>query len=351
MKQLKLKPRVERLGVVLTPNGDATEVEGVLNPASARDRNGSLLLYPRAVAAGNVSRVGLVKVVEGRQRDFQRLGFALEAQAAYEFEGASGHGCEDPRVTYIAVLDLYLMAYTAYGKAGPRIAIASSQDGYTWKRIGLARFPAHLNLSADDKDAAFFPEPVYSPQGVLSIAMYHRPMTHIPPLDDQGIVPAILTSTPSSRQSIRIAYAPLVSVLRSLDNIIDFSESHLVMSPNDDWGKLKLGGGSAPVRIKEGLLSVFHGVDAVRHADGHYTMKYSAGLVVHDAIHPHKLRYRSAVPLFQPETEEELVGTVNNVVFPTALDHRPDLGSRTFDVYYGMADYKIGLLRLTLSRR
>jgi predicted GH43/DUF377 family glycosyl hydrolase len=177
-------------------------------------------------------------------------------------------------------------------------------------------------------------------------------MTHIPMSEGAGgIIESTLAAPAATRQSIRIAYVPLTAVLRDLPRLTNFTESHLVMSPTDDWGRLKLGGGSAPVRIKEGWLSVFHGVDPVPHADGHYTVRYSAGLVVHDALQPHKIRYRSPMPVMQPQTADELSGTVNNVVFPTAVDPRQDLGPRVFDVYYGMADYKIGLARLNLRRR
>ena len=38
---------------------------------------------------------------------------------------------------------------------------------------------------------------------------------------------------------------------------------------------------------------------------------------------------------------------VANVVFPTAIDRRDDLGTPDrFDVYYGMADNRIGVARL-----
>ena len=40
-------------------------------------------------------------------------------------------------------------------------------------------------------------------------------------------------------------------------------------------------------------------------------------------------------------------GTIANVVFPTGIDRRDDLGSPDrFDVYYGMADNRIGVARL-----
>jgi predicted GH43/DUF377 family glycosyl hydrolase len=46
---------------------------------------------------------------------------------------------------------------------------------------------------------------------------------------------------------------------------------------------------------------------------------------------------------------QERRGIIANVVFPTGVDRRDDLGSPDrFDVYYGMADYRIGVARLDL---
>jgi predicted GH43/DUF377 family glycosyl hydrolase len=46
---------------------------------------------------------------------------------------------------------------------------------------------------------------------------------------------------------------------------------------------------------------------------------------------------------------QERHGTVANVVFPTGIDRRDDLGTPDrFDVYYGMADNRIGVVRLDL---
>jgi predicted GH43/DUF377 family glycosyl hydrolase len=48
-----------------------------------------------------------------------------------------------------------------------------------------------------------------------------------------------------------------------------------------------------------------------------------------------------------PQSQQESHGTVANVVFPTGIDRRDDLGSANrFDVYYGMADTRIGVARL-----
>ncbi|HEV2643941.1 MAG TPA: hypothetical protein VGT98_14610, partial [Candidatus Elarobacter sp.] len=171
---------ITRLGVVLSPDDSEAEVEGVLNPGGATARDGTWLLYPRAVARGNVSRVELCDSVRaGDDVRFERRGFALEPQAAYEMRTApGGMGCEDPRVTFVAALDRYVMAYTAFGPDGPRIAVALSQDGRVWERLGLVRFAPGLH-QGDDKDGVFFPEPVVSPAGVRSLALYHRPMLRL----------------------------------------------------------------------------------------------------------------------------------------------------------------------------
>jgi predicted GH43/DUF377 family glycosyl hydrolase len=65
--------------------------------------------------------------------------------------------------------------------------------------------------------------------------------------------------------------------------------------------------------------------------------------------HPHQIRYRSAELVLTPVLPLERNGTVSNVVFPTGIDRRDDLGSPDrFDVYYGMADNRIGVARLEL---
>lgn len=92
-----LRLSCERLGVVMSPDGSPNEIEGVLNPGAARDREGQLLLFPRMVAAGNVSRVGIVRA--DRDGTFERLGVALEPEKEYEQRSMpGGHGCEDARV-------------------------------------------------------------------------------------------------------------------------------------------------------------------------------------------------------------------------------------------------------------
>lgn len=344
----QLEATVTRLGVVLIPDGSPNEAEGVLNPACTRTRDGSLVLYPRVVGAGNTSRVAIARGIErGSEVFFERRGYALEPAAPYEMRPANkgGMGCEDPRVTFIPALDRYVMAYTGFGPQGPRIAVAVSHDGLAWERLGLADFSARGLPNGDDKDGAFFPEPVRSPSGVLSIAFYHRPMLKLSTSNGRAAIPTILHLPPENRESTRIAYVPLGPVLDDIRNILNVTESTLVLAPEGEWGRIKNGGGTPPLRIDEGWFSLFHGVDAMD-TGGRYQMVYSAGIVVHDIDRPHIVLYRSPGPVLRPEGVDEVHGMVNNVVFPTAIDRRAD---RTFDVYYGMADAKIGRARCALA--
>ncbi len=149
----------------MEPDGSPREVEGVLNPGIARDRNGVLLMYPRMVARGNVSRIGLARGVEGKSGpEFERVGVALEAAAPYE-RRAGAHGCEDARVTFVPMLDLYVMTYTAYGEAGPRIALAVSVDGYIWRRLGLADFTSFRIVGETIRMPHSSPSRSYHPRG------------------------------------------------------------------------------------------------------------------------------------------------------------------------------------------
>ena len=94
-----------------------------------------------------------------------------------------------------------------------------------------------------------------------------------------------------------------------------------------------------------GWLIVYHGVsegDSAAHE-----LCYSAGVMVLSKEHPQVIRYRSQDPVLTPSLPQERDGTVANVVFPTGIDRRDDIGSPDrFDVYYGMADQRIGVARL-----
>jgi predicted GH43/DUF377 family glycosyl hydrolase len=245
---------------------------------------------------------------------------------------------EDPRVTYLAALGLYVMTYTAFGPAGPRIAVAVARDLRHWQRSGLVRFaPYHgLDLSTlDNKDALLFPDPVPAPDGRPALALIHRPTFRGAPLGGLR----------ERRPSMWLSYAPLDAI--GADRPVVFGQHHLLAGPQQGWERLKVGGGTPPLRVGHTWLVLYHGVCGRSGAGGapQQGMCYSAGALLLDARDPRRVLARSTQSLLAPAVPEECAGVVPRVVFPTGLDARSD---GMLDVYYGMADSRIGVARLDL---
>ncbi len=317
---------LERLGIVMEPDPtDPREAWGVLNPAAARDPTGELYLFPRLAAEQNYSRIGraLVTFENDIPTGVERRGVALEPRDPWESKGV-----EDPRITHVDGLGLYLMAYTAYGPQGPRIAIAASTDLEQWSRYGLARFGGGLD-SCDNKDAAFFPAVVAGPDGRRSYAMLHRPANE-------------------ERPGIWVSFVAEEDVNRDPRLVVNLTQHQRVAGPEEPWEELKVGAGPPPVRTPAGWLLIYHGVAGRLQpgTDLQPTVRYCAGAMLLDPDEVWRVVDRPRDPLLEPETGEEREGIVPNVVFPTALDER---GGATADVYYGMADSRIGVARLRRS--
>lgn len=330
--------RVERVGVVMQPDpSDPNEAEGVLNPAAGW-ADGELYLLPRLVASGNISRVGLARVVveDGRPVGIERLGVVLQPDRTWE-RGPNNAGVEDPRVTWVPSLGLHVMTYVAYGAAGPRTAVAVSSDLRTWRRLGPVVYRWEEDAEVDlnlhhNKDTLFFPEPVNAPDGEPSFAVLHRPME----------LPS--ASGRDGRESIWISFVPVAEVEKDVRALTVWRGHRFVAGPQFDWEALKIGGGPPPVRVPEGWLLLHHGVtgswDPGRDQQQH--VHYAAGAMILDADEPWRVLRRTSEPLLAPESEEERAGTVPNVVFPTAII---EVDGQPF-VFYGMADSSIGVARL-----
>ncbi len=110
--------KLRRIGILMEPEpGNPQEAEGVLNPAAVRGPDGNLYIFPRLVASGNYSRIGIARVRFNQAGDpagVERLGIALEPEADYELRPDGSGGCEDPRVTFIEPLGRYLMTCNAW---------------------------------------------------------------------------------------------------------------------------------------------------------------------------------------------------------------------------------------------
>ncbi len=343
--------RLTRLGVVMSPDpGEPNEVEGVLNPASGRDRDGRLWLLPRLVAAGNVSRVGLaeIEVIDGIPVGVRREAVVLEPDRGWE-RGTDHSGVEDPRTTWVPDLGVHLMTYVAYGPLGPKPALAVSTDLRVWKRLGPFHFQYQDDLDTDlnlypNKDLVIFPQQVPGPGGRASYAVLHRPMWDLDWISPGGGAPRP-AGVSDDRPGIWISYVPADQVSGDVSQLVNLSGHRLLALPRFPFEALKIGAGPPPIRIPEGWLLIHHGVtgELVSGFDQQQRVHYAAGAMILSADDPGKVIARTSEPLLAPETADERSGIVPNVVFPTAIERVDD---RTF-VFYGMADSKIGVAELT----
>lgn len=339
--------RLQRVAVVMRPEpGNPHEQEGVLNPAAAHSPDGRLLLFPRVVSQGNYSRIAVadVQMLDGVPSGVRRRGIVLQPERSWE-RGFDHGGVEDPRITFVPELGLYLMTYVAFGPLGPRAALATSPDLESWTRSGPVQFRYDDELGVDlnlypNKDLAWFPEPVRGPDGARCLAFLHRPMFELP--GQQVELPNGVTDP---RAAIWLSYVRLEDARNDPTALLrPFGHRELARA-EAAWEHLKIGGGPPPVRVPEGWLLLYHGVSGSISADPFTPQKnvhYAAGGLLLDADDPTRVLARSATPLLSAETLDERVGIVANVVFPTAIVEIEG----TLFTFYGMADEAIGVARI-----
>ena len=182
----------------------------------------------------------------------------------------------------------------------------------------------------------------------MQLAMLHRPLF-------PGTRPEETARKDASRlvdldhESIWISYCPMTFEGLEPHHRSLFNSHHRLATPVSPWERLKIGGGTPPILTRHGWLIIYHGVREICRAEhnGEHHLCYSAGVMVLSKEHPQFIRYRSTKPVLTPVLPQERSGIIDNVVFPTGIDRRDDLGSPDrFDVYYGMADNRIGVARL-----
>ncbi len=297
---------VQRLGIIMEPSvTDVFETEGVTNPACVRGPDGELYLFPRLIARGNYSRIGIARVRfddDGNPAGVERLGLALEPSESFEKNPFSGGGCEDPRITLVEPFGQYVMTYTAFSAKGPRIALASSRDLITWERHGLVRFsptgPIDFNAT-DNKDSVVFPTILADPRdNAPSIALIHRPVfpsQEWRPMEELRAHAKLAQPAEKPRsaaeaqahrvrlhhQSVWISYC---NRPKRLGHLVDLHSHHRLMSPREWWERSKVGAGTPPILTRLGWLIIYHGVTA--HEGPQRYFRYSAGIVLLDPDRP-----------------------------------------------------------------
>src|SRR6188768_3460707 len=158
-------------------------------------------------------------------------------------------GIEDPRITFVEELDRFVVAYTAFSRGGPGVALALTEDFRSFERLGLIMQP-------DDKDAAVLPRRIDG-----SFALIHRPM------HDSGA-------------HVWISYSP---------DLRNWGGHKLILQARKGgwWDANKVGLSPPLIETPRGWLMIYHGV---RHTAG--GCLYRLGLALFALDRPDELLAR-----------------------------------------------------------
>lgn len=207
-------------------------------------------------------------------------------------------GIEDPRITYVEELGRYAVAYTAFSRGGPGVALALTADFRTFERLGLVMQP-------DDKDAALLPRRIDG-----NFALLHRPMHE-------------------SGAHVWISFSP---------DLRNWGGHKLVLLARKGswWDANKVGLSPPLIETPSGWLMVYHGV---RHTAA--GSLYRLGLALFALDKPDVCIARGDEWIFGPEAPYEREGDVGYVAFPCGYTVGSD--GDTLNLYYGAADTSVAL--------
>ena len=276
-------------------------VHSVFNPGATRLKDGTTLLLCRVEDRRGLSHLCAARSANGID------GWVIDAEPTLLPDPQNYPeelwGIEDPRITYVPELARYVIAYTAFGRGGPGVALALTEDFRSFERLGVVMQP-------DDKDAALLPRRIDGNFGLL-----HRPIAE-------------------SGAHIWISYSP---------DLRNWGGHRLVLRARRGgwWDANKIGLSPPLIETARGWLMIYHGVR--RTASGAI---YRAGLALLDRDHPEQTLLRGDAWVFGPEQPYEQHGDVANVVFPCGTTLGDD--NDTLSVYYGAADTSIGMARASV---
>jgi predicted GH43/DUF377 family glycosyl hydrolase len=268
----------------------------VFNPGATLLSDGTTLLLCRVEDRTGLSHLCAARSANGVD------GWAIDAEPTLRADPKNHPeelwGIEDPRITFVEELRQYAIAYTAFGRAGPGVALALTEDFRRFHRYGLVMQP-------DDKDAALLPRRVDG-----SFALIHRPMT------DSGA-------------HVWMSLSP---------DLHNWGSHKLVLQARKGgwWDANKVGLSPPLIETPAGWLMLYHGVR--RTASGSL---YRLGVALLALERPEQCLARGDSWIFGPEAEYERQGDVDDVAFPCGYTVGTD--GDTLRIYYGAADTCVAL--------
>lgn len=328
---------VKKEGIILEKSSNEFENEGVLNPAVIRVGD-SVHIFYRAVSTGNYSSIGYCRL-DGPLTLVERWDRPIMS-AEFDYEA---HGVEDARI--VSIDNTYYMTYTAYDGINARGALATSKNLVNFTKKGIIVPPITYSEFVD----------IAENDGDINIKYYRNHKFYYQEADpekkmmlwDKNLIffPRKIDGKFVFLHRIRPGIQ-LVSV-KSLDELtMEFWRDYfhnfhefIVLDPFYSHEYSYVGGGCPPIETEFGWLLIYHGVEKTQRG-----LVYSACAALLDIDNPTKVISRLPYALFSPEYDWELVGEVNNVVFPTGAVVFGD----TLFIYYGAADEQIACASLNL---
>jgi len=201
-------------------------------------------------------------------------------------------GIEDPRLTWMD--EKFYILYTATGRYGHCIALASTEDFRSYERIAIVSGPGN-------KDGVLFPRKI---NGLY--ARLDRPIGN-------GV------------GSVWVSYSP---------DLINWGRTDVVFTPRGRyWDSYRVGASAPPILTDRGWLEIYHGVKMTSAGP-----IYRIGAIMLDTDNPAEVVGHGPMPLLSPREDYERIGDIANVVFACGAIVEDD---GEIKIYYGAADTAI----------
>ena len=271
-------------------------VHTVFNAAATRLTDGTTLLLCRVEDRTGLSHLCAARSTNGVD------GWVIDPEPTLKPDPAKHPeelwGIEDPRITFVPELGKYAVAYTAFSRSGPGVALALTTDFREFERYGMVMQP-------DDKDAALLPRRMNG-----KFALLHRPAT-------------------ASTADVWISFSP---DLRNWGG-----HKRVLQARLGGWWDANRVGLSPPlIETPHGWLMLYHGVK--RTGAG---CLYRLGAALLDLETAEHCLLRGDSWIFGPEAPYEREGDVAYVTFPCGYTLGAD--GDAINLYYGAADTCIAL--------
>jgi len=285
-----------KLNPILTAANWPYQVNSVFNPGATLLADGTTLLLCRVEDRRGLSHLSVARSANGA--DNWQIDSPPTLMADPENFPEEYWGIEDPRITYVPELEKFAIAYTAYTRDGPGVALMLTQNFQQFERYGVIMQP-------DDKDAALLPRRIDG-----RWALIHRPVS-------------------ATAAHVWISYST---------DLREWGSAKMILKARLGgwWDANKIGLSVPLIETSQGWLMIYHGVK--QNAAGAI---YRLGLALFELENPEYCVKRGDEWVFGPEEPYELHGDVDKVVFPCGYTIAPD--GDTIRIYYGAADSSIAL--------